>query len=133
MPINLSQLIYGAIKKDELDEIISRRYFGERVYIDPPMHEEEIFNLIALANNLYQQGAISRTKESPFELMDAGDYSVQGPFCLVMGYLSKQIEFIKNGADPGDYSSRDLENFCDESIEDVTIRFGNYTIGKRLD
>lgn len=125
---NLSNLIYGITTKKELDDLVNLRYFGERVFIDPPTQTGEVQNLVRLANDLLAKSEARRA----FSILDGEDYSINGPFCHVMSYLAGRIEFLKNGADPGDYNKSDLENFCDGAEENFHVRFGNFTIGKRI-
>lgn len=129
---DLSKVIYGLTTKAEVDEMINYRYFGERVFIDPPTSIAETLNLIALANNLFTFGEVNRSSKACFEELDAADYTFKGPFCHVMNYVSKKIEFIKNGADPADYTADDLEDFCKDTPDFSTVHFGNFTIGRRL-
>lgn len=129
---DLSQLIYSVTTKEELDQVINYRYFGERVFVDPPTLQIEADNLIKLANDLFIYGEENRSAKLCFESLDASDYTFKGPFCHVMNYFSRKVEFIKNGADPADYTSDDLEHFCDESITNPMVHFGNFTMGRRL-
>lgn len=129
---DLSKVIYGLTTQAELNEIINYRYFGERVFIDPPTSAQEMFNLILLANDLFTSGEENRSGKSCFDDLDSADYTFKGPYCHVMNYLSRKIEFIKNGADPADYSEDDLENFCNDTNDYTRLHFGNFTIGRRL-
>lgn len=129
---DLSKLIYGITKKTELDEMLNFRYFGERVFVDPPTLAVEAVNLILLANDLFASGEENRSTKPLFVDLDASDYTVKGPFCHIMNYLARKIEFIRNGADPADYGEADLEQFCDDDENNPKVHFGNFTIGHRL-
>ncbi len=129
---DLSKVIYGLTTKAALDEALNYRYFGERVFIDPPTTQQDTINLIRLANDLFSSGEENRSDKSCFDDADAADYTFKGPYCHVMNYLSRKIEFIKNGADPADYTESDLENFCSDTQDYARLHFGNFTMGRRL-
>ncbi|TDS17296.1 hypothetical protein [Sphingobacterium paludis] len=129
---DLSNLIYRIDTKEALDQMINSRYFGERVFVDPPTLHTELKNLVRLANDLFVYGEENRSTKSFFDISDVSDYTFKGPFCHVMNYFSRKVEFIRNGADPGEYTDEDLEHFCDDSVSNPMVHFGNFTIGRRL-